>query len=190
MTKTKTRYREAFVYAFGIAIIIFLPIVLWENGYFFFYGDFNVQQIPFYQLAHDAVKSGNIAWNWNTDLGVNFVGSYSFYLLGSPFFWITLLFPSSWVIYLIAPLLVIKFATASFTAYCYLQHHVKNSDYALIGALLYAFSGFSTYNIFYNHFHEVIAFFPLLLISVDLLMEGKARGFFAFSVVVNCITIY
>ena len=52
-----------------------------NKGYFFFYGDFNVQQIPFYKLAHEAVRSGSLFWNWYTDLGANFIGSYSFYLI-------------------------------------------------------------------------------------------------------------
>ena len=32
--------------------------VIYEKGNFFFFGDFNVQQIPFYRMAHDAVRSG------------------------------------------------------------------------------------------------------------------------------------
>ena len=36
---------------------------------FSFYGDFNVQQVPFYQMAHDAVRSGSFGWSWTTDLG-------------------------------------------------------------------------------------------------------------------------
>lgn len=190
LTQKKTRYREAFFIALLAAFLFFLPYIIYDKGYFFFFGDFNAQQIPFYKLAHEAIRSGNLEWNWNTDLGVNFIGSYSFYLLGSPFFWITLLFPNSWVPYLLAPLLMLKFATASLTAYCYLQRHVKNPDYALIGALLYAFSGFSTYNIFFNHFHEVIAFFPLLLLGLDCYMEENRRGVFAFAIMLNCLVNY
>ena len=42
-----------------------------DGGRFLFYGDFNVQQVPFYRIAHDAIRSGNIGWNHLTDLGVN-----------------------------------------------------------------------------------------------------------------------
>ena len=63
-----------------VAAAAFLPYVVLDKGRFFFYGDFNVQQIPFYQLAHQAVREGNIWWSWKTDLGANFIGSYSFYL--------------------------------------------------------------------------------------------------------------
>ena len=187
-------YREAFIFGLGIAAAIFLPFIISDNGYFFYYGDYNAQQIPFYHLAHDAVRAGETAWSWGTDLGANFIGSYSFYLLGSPFFMITLLFPPSFVPYLIAPLLILKFALASFTSYLYLSRHVSDQKNALIGALLYAFSGFATYNIFYNHFHEMIVFFPLLLLGIDMIMEadaGKEKyGFFAVTVALNCFANY
>ena len=141
-SKQKERYKESFFIALFIAFMFFIPFMLMNKGYFLFYGDFNAQQVPFYKLAHKAVKSGEIFWNWNTDLGANFIGSYSFYLIGSPFFWLTLPFPNDMVPYLMGPLLILKFACSSFTAYCYLRRFCRNKDNALIGALLYAFSGY------------------------------------------------
>jgi hypothetical protein len=60
------------------------------HGYFLYYGDFNVQQVPFYQMVHDAIRSGEWQWSYTTDLGSSLVGSYTFYLLGSPFFWLSM----------------------------------------------------------------------------------------------------
>lgn len=156
-------YFKAFVYGIGISFLFFIPFIIYDKGYFLFYGDFNVQQVPFYQMAHDAVRSGSFGWSWTTDLGANFIGSYSFYLLGSPFFWLTLPFPSAAVPYLMGPLLILKFGCASLTGYVYLKRYVQNQNFAVIGGMLYAFSGFSVYNIFFNHFHEAIVFFPLML---------------------------
>lgn len=189
-SKQKERYKESFFIALFIAFMFFIPFMLMNKGYFLFYGDFNAQQVPFYKLAHKAVKSGEIFWNWNTDLGANFIGSYSFYLIGSPFFWLTLPFPNDMVPYLMGPLLILKFACSSFTAYCYLRRFCRNKDNALIGALLYAFSGFSVYNIFFNHFHEAIVFFPLLLLSLEQLVCENRRGFFAFMVFVCSMVNY
>ena len=70
----------AFLMGIFIAAAFFVPYIVLGNGYFLFYGDFNVQQVPFYALAHDAIRSGNIGWSSVTDLGANFIGSYSFYL--------------------------------------------------------------------------------------------------------------
>ncbi|MCO7137100.1 YfhO family protein [[Clostridium] leptum] len=186
----KSRCLRTFLLALGASCIVFLPFIIVDQGYFLYYGDFNVQQIPFYQMCHDAIREGNIFWSWTTDLGANFISSYSFYNLGSPFFWLTLPFPSEVVPYLMAPLLMLKTALAATTSYAYIARFVRNKDYALIGGLLYAFSGFTTYNIFFNHFHEPIVFFPLLLIGLEEYMTNGRRGVFAAAVFVNCFVNY
>ena len=69
---------QTFLWGLGLSFLFFLPWIIYNHGYFFFYGDFNVQQIPFYQMIHDSVQSGNIGWSYTTDLGANIIGSYSF----------------------------------------------------------------------------------------------------------------
>ena len=183
-------YLKAFVYGLCISFLLFIPFILVDEGLFLFYGDFNVQQVPFYQMCHDAVRSGNVKWSWTTDLGANFVGSYSFYLVGSPFFWLTIPFPSEAVPYLMGPLLILKFACASLTGTIFIRRYVKDSSSAVLGGLLYGFSGFSVYNIFFNHFHEAIIVFPLLLWALDEYMEKRRRGVFAFMVFLSCFVNY
>lgn len=183
-------FLKAFFYGLAMSFLVFLPFVIVDNGYFLYYGDFNVQQVPFYQMCHDAIRSGNIGWSWTTDLGANFIGSYSFYLLGSPFFWLTIPFPSEAVPYLMAPLLVLKFACASLTGFVYLRRYVRREAWAVVGGILYAFSGFSVYNVFFNHFHEAIVMFPLLLAAMDEYMETRRRGVFALAVFGCCFVNY
>ena len=183
-------FLKAFFLGLGLSFLVFIPFIVVDGGRFLFYGDFNVQQVPFYRLAHDAVRSGNLGWNHLTDLGVNFIGSYSFYLLGSPFFWLTIPFPSEWLQYLMGPLLILKFACATLTGYIYIHRYTKNRDSALIAGVLYAFSGFSVYNIFFNHFHEAIVFFPLLLAALDEYMATRRRGIFALAVFACCVVNY
>ncbi len=186
--------KEKKMFTFLVALItaacLFVPYMIMSECYFTFYGDFNVQQIPFYQMCHEAIREGNVNWNWLTDLGSDFVGSYAFYLLGSPFFWVTLIFPNSFVPYLMGPLLVLKFACASLTGYLYIRRFTKTAYAASLGGLLYAFSGFSIYNIFFNHFHEAIIAFPLLLLAMELLITENRRGVFALAVAFCAITNY
>ncbi len=181
---------STFLTALGVAALIFIPFIILGHGYFLFYGDFNVQQVPFYKMCHEMIRSGNIGWNWETDLGVNFIGSYSFYLLGSPFFWLTIPFPNWMVPYLMGPLLILKFACAALTSYCYIRRFTKTPEAARLGGLLYAFSGFSVYNIFFNHFHEAIIFFPIMLLAMELLITENRRGVFAAAVFLCAISNY
>ncbi|MBQ9082249.1 MAG: YfhO family protein [Clostridia bacterium] len=181
---------RVFALAFFTAGVIFLPFMIFDQGYFLFYGDFNVQQIPFYQLVHDAIRNGDWGWNWNTDLGANLIGSYTFYNLTSPFFWLTLPFPNDFVPYLMGPLYMLKFACASLGAYCYLKRYVRSEDTAILGGLLYGFCSFSVYKVFFNHFHEAIVVFPFLLAALDEYMYHRRRGVFAFAVFTSCFVNY
>lgn len=175
----------------AICAIVTVGLVVYRNGGIFtYYGDYNCQQIAFYMHAHELVKTGQIGWDWNTDLGVNFIGSYSFYLLFSPFFWLTLPFETSAVPYLMAPLFVLKFMTCAATSYFYIIRFIKDRRFAVIGGLLYAFSGYCIYNLFFNHFLDVVAFFPLILIGLEMLITEDRHGPFALAVALNAIVNY
>ena len=175
----------------AICGIITVGLVVYRNGGIFtYYGDYNCQQIAFYMHCHELVTSGNIGWDWNTDLGVNFIGAYSFYLIFSPFFWLTLPFDTSVVPYLMAPLFVLKFMTCAITSYFYVARFVKDKRFAVVASLLYAFSGYSIYNIFFNHFLDVVAFFPLMLIGLEMLITENKHGVFAFTVALNAMVNY
>lgn len=187
----KTNYGlKTFLWGLLFAFLMFIPFIAYNNGYFLYYGDFNVQQVPFYQMIHDSIRRGNFFWSSTTDLGANIIGSYSFYLIGSPFFWLTLPFPSDAVPYLMGPLLILKFACASWAGYLYINRYVREKNFAVIGGLLYGFSGFSVYNIFFNHFHEAIIIFPILLYAVDEYMINKRRGLLALTVFASCLMNY
>lgn len=179
-----------FFLSFFLAVSFFLPYIIMDRGYFFYIGDYNAQQIPFNMLANEAVREGNVFWNWNTDLGANFIGSYAFYLLGSPFFLIQLILPTSAIPIALPWVLCLKFAVSGFTSYLYIERFIKNKNYALLAALMYAFSSFSLYNIFFNHFNDVIALFPLLVFALEEFMEKDRKGIFAFAVFINALCNY
>lgn len=184
------------------AAIFFLPFYIIDGGFFHYAGDFNSQQISFYRYMNGFIKGAGYpdgmagaarsTFSWATDLGSGAMNAYSFYLYGSPFFWLSLIFPQNWLPYLMVPLLVLKFAVAGGGAYRYLCRYVRRSDYAVLGACLYAFSGFSIYNVFFNHFIDVVALFPWMLWALDetLYEQEEHYGLFAFWVGVNLLNNY
>ncbi|MCR5669846.1 MAG: YfhO family protein [Butyrivibrio sp.] len=170
--KVGKMYTSAIMFAssFLMYILAVLPIFIKRGLPFFYYGDYNVQQVPFYILAHRAIRSGELFWNWNVDLGGTMAGDFSFYLWGSPFFWITVLFPEGAIPYLMPFLMALKYAFAATCAYLYIKRYVGRYVYAMIGGYLYAFSGFNACNIVFNHFTDSVAFFPLFLLLFEDLM--------------------
>ncbi|MDO5601815.1 MAG: YfhO family protein [Oscillospiraceae bacterium] len=180
-------YLLSFAACFATAFFLFLPFIIVDKGFFLYCGDFNSQQIPFYSYCVDTIRSGGASFSWATDLGSGFVTSYSFYNLGSPIFWLACLFPGWMMPYLLAPLLCLKFGLAGLGAYGFLKRYVRHRNTALFGALLYTFSGFAVYNIFFNHFIEAVMLFPYLLWSMDDFFYDKRRGAFPLVVALNLL---
>jgi len=183
------------------AAIFFLPFYILDGGFFHYAGDFNSQQITFYRYMNGFVKGAGYpdsafagaprnTFSWATDLGSGVMNAYSFYLYGSPFFWLSVLLPQSWLPYMMVPLLVLKFGVAGGGAYLYLRRYVKSANYAVLGACLYALSGFAVYNVFFNHFVDVVALFPYLLWALDEAIYENRHGLFAFWVAVNLLNNY
>lgn len=187
---TNEKYLTAFLMGFFCLLISVIPVMIADGGYFIYYGDFNAQQIPFYNLANNAVRNGQFGWNWYTDLGSDFMTSYSFYLAGSPFFWLSTILPRSLVTLSMPFLLALKHGVATLTAYAYIRRFVRSKNASLVGAILYAFSGFQVYNIFFNHFQDVTAFFPLLLIAMEENINNNRKGYFALTVALMAFINY
>ncbi|MDO5132492.1 MAG: YfhO family protein [Eubacteriales bacterium] len=150
-----------------VYLLAVLPFLIKKNGLFFYYGDYNVQQVPFLIFAHRAVRQGKLFWNPMVDLGGSMTGNFAFYLWGSPFFWLTIPFPEAWLPYMMPFLMALKYGTAAAASFAWIRTQTKTDRAALCGAFLYAFSGFQACNIVFQHFHDVTAFFPLYLLAFD-----------------------
>lgn len=172
----KKPYWQVFTLCFLLAAMLFLPISLQDaiQGHVFHYaGDYNTQSMLFWQYCNEFVKSGG-SYSWVTDLGSGFLTSYAFGIIGSPFFWLSLIVPSEFMPWAMIPLFALKFAVAGSGAYLWSKRWVKNKDYAMLTGILYAFSGYSIYSIFYNTFLDTIALFPYLLMALDnAVCDGK-----------------
>lgn len=163
---------------FLVGVASFSYYMYLDGGVFTVADDFNVQQIPFLTALNHYVKNKSGMWCWNVDLGTQMIGAYSFYNLGSPFVWLTFLFPKSSVPYLTGWFYILKYVVAGITAYLYLRIFVKNRKYAVLGGVLYSFSGFQSVNLLFFHFHDVVAFFPLMLLGLERLITKHKRGLF------------
>ncbi len=180
LQKQKSWYWRTFFICLGLAAALFLPHCLIDasQGDFFRYaGDFNDQMIPFYQYTNAFVKEGG-TFSWATDLGSGFVNAYSYYSLGSPFFWLTILLPSRWMPWLMAPMMCLKFAAAGSGAYLWLRRWSRDQRMAVLAGCLYAFCGFNIYNIFFYFFLDAPAIFPYMLAALDdTAIDGKKGRF-------------
>ncbi len=179
------------VSALFASLLSFLPFLIADQGFFTLAYDYNHQQIPFTAAAAEGIRglfSGE--WIWNLDLGSSLITGFGFYNLGSPFFWMTLPFPKESFPCLAVFIYTLKYMTAAVVAYGWLRQFVKADRFAVLGGLLYAFSGFQSTNLLFYHFHDIVAFFPLLPWALDRLMKEKKDLLFPFAVFLNCLVNY
>lgn len=182
LKKDKSLKTKAFLLAFLSSFLMFLPFLIIQGGYFTYFGDFTSQTVVFNSQCNDLIKNGQTSWCWWNNAGTDFVEAFSYYTLGSPFFYITLLFPADLIPYLLVPIMSLKIGLASLFAYIYMQQYVKNNYSALIGAVLYALSGWTIYNLFFYTFLDALIFFPLIIYSLDRFILENERGLLCFTV--------
>ena len=183
-------YRTAFILNLLAGIFVFGWSILLNRGLFSLAGDFNVQQIPFAMHGAELIKSGQVGFDYAIDLGSGFIGGMAFYILGNPSFYLSLLLPSKFFMYAVGWFYLLKYALAGLTAFAWIRRHTEKPYAALIASLVYAFSGFSGEALLFYHFHDVVWLFPLLLLTLDQLLQEKKRGRFLLAVAANFFVCY
>ena len=157
-----------------IGILAFAPIWMQNGGRYMDYGDYFLQYVPFMKELKRMVASGSLAWSWNSFLGDGFVGAYSYYTVFNPFAWIVALFPDDYILYATLFVTIFKLAVCMVASMLYMRRFCRKDSYALIGALLYTFSGFTLVNTSFYFFLDVIVLFPFVMYGLEqLICEGK-----------------
>ena len=158
-----------------ITIVGIFPSLV-QNGCFVLSTDMASQEVPFIIETKRMLTSGCPLWSWNHLIGDNFIASYTFYTLTSPFVWINCLFPDQWMLYGITFTLLLKMLCTGLVAYVYLRKMSISTDASIVGALMYAFSSFAVSNLFYYHFLEPMIAFPLLLTAIERFIRRERYG--------------
>ena len=159
--------------------VLFFATSLFTN-YFTtpFSGDYAAQQISFYTNGYDDwwhfFTTGEfVLYDTNTFLGANNIGSNSFYYLLDPFFLPILLFPRQFIAQGMAIMTIFKIAGAGMTFYLYLRYMGASRRASKIAGIAYAFSGWTAWYLWFNHFTDITIAFPLMLLGVEKVLKEK-----------------
>ncbi len=158
-------------------------------------GDYVMQQIPFYYNGYDDwwhfFKTGEfVLWDSSTYLGTNNIGSNSFYYYLNPFFLPILLFPRALVPQGLAVLMIGKMVGAGLIMRVYLKYLGVSEKTSRLFGLVYAYCGWITYYLWFNHFMEVAIIYPLIFLGIEKLLKEKRPWLLAFSLFLMGITNY
>lgn len=173
-----------------IGIITFAPVWLQHGGQYMEYGDYFLQYVPFIKELKRMLLSGSLSWSWNSFLGDGFIGAYSYYTVFNPFAWIVALFPDRHILYGTMFATILKLSISMIAAMLYMRRFCKKDSYALIGALLYTFSGFTLVNTNFYFFLDVIAVFPFVLYGLEQLIFENKKTVYVLALMLNAAINY
>lgn len=161
-----------------LAAVLILAVIYKDGGLFMPMYEYSASALPYTMFMNRAVHEGNLLWNFGLDLGGNVIESFSFYNLGSVLSWPLYLVPTSWVAGLMGPYLILKLGLAGCSTAHFLKRHLKDRAVILLTTFLYVFSGFTFSNLIIIYVVDAMVLFPMLVSSLEGLIEEKKKGHF------------
>ena len=164
--------------------LLFLGVLFFCTSLFINYfttpftGDYTAQQFAFYTNGYDDwwhfFTTGEfVLYDQNTFLGADNIGSNSFYYLFDPFFLPILLVPRQLVPQGMAILTIFKMSAAGMVFFVYMRYLGASRKASKITGIAYAFSGWVTWYLWFNHFTEISIAFPLILLGIERVLRTK-----------------
>lgn len=185
-------YTIIFLGIFSLYYGLFLvegKTLIWKsdgiNQHFSILYDFN-------EIIRNFIKNpsgGIMEWSWNIGYGSNIIGAYSYYIIGDPFSYLSLLFPLDKLEIVYDLLIGIRLYSAglAFILYC---KRMKFSNYGtILGSISYAFSGFIIMSaIRHPYFINPLIILPLVFICIENILDNKRKYLFSIIVSVSMIS--
>lgn len=132
-------------------------------------------------------------FSWNMGLGLDVIGQYSYYVLGDPFAYLSLLFPMKYLEHTYTFLILLRMFCVGVSFIWYGRYHGKtHSNFnLLLGAIIYTFSSFALFaGVRHPYFLNAMISFPLLLWGVDKLLEENKKIPLAILIAISAISNY
>ena len=155
--------------------------------------DMAQQYMPFLASLRYLGKGDNsIFFNWSHSLGGNYLGLFAYYL-ASPFSWLTLLFDLQHMPEAIYLLTLLKIGLCGLTFSIFLDRGVTKKQGNPVIILFSCCYALMSYNILYCvciMWLDVIILFPLILLGVERLLQGKRGGLYLITITLAFLTNY
>lgn len=189
-------YSILFVLISIIAFIIFFK----NNCSFIWNADGLKQHYIFLKDFNELIRglfanpsNGIDLFSWNMGLGLDVIGQYSYYVIGDPFAYISLLFPMKHLDIAYTFLVLLRMYCIGIAFMIYAKYHGKcKSRYnILIGAIVYTFSSFTLFaGVRHPYFLNAMILLPLLLTGVDRLLRENKKIPLTVFVAISAISNY
>lgn len=145
----------------------------------------------FNQILRNIFKDGIPMFSWNMGLGLDVIGQYSYYIIGDPFAYLSLLFPLQRLEFAYNVLVILRIYCVGLAFIAYCKYQKKEKIATLIGAISYTFCGFVLYaGVRHPYFTNALILLPLNLIGVEKLLKENKKVYFIFIIFISVVNNY
>ncbi|MBQ8893468.1 MAG: YfhO family protein [Clostridia bacterium] len=131
------------------------------------------------------------AWDLSIGLGGDIITTLHYYALGDPFNLLSVFFPAAYMDLCYSLIVVLRLYCAGLAAMAFFRHWKAQPLPALLGALCYCFSGFAIApGVFHPFFAGPMIWFPLLLLGMEYILEGKKPWLFSATVALAAVSSF
>lgn len=183
----KKIYKPALL-CFILAVFIIIPFIVLNDGILTLCEDFNAETIPYLFHIHDTIYNFDFGWDWFFDLGGDSLQSLAAIGAFNPTTLLNALLPRNLILYALPWFVILRLTIMGCGAYLYLSRYVKKDNTALIGSVLYTFSGYTACSFVFNFVNDAFVIFPLALWGLDELVIQNKRGIFAFLIFITALS--
>lgn len=128
-------------------------------------------------------------WDLSIGLGGDVLTTLSYYVLGDPLCLLSFFVPADKTEWLYNFLVLLRLYLAGLAFLGYARHRGCQPSGALLGAIVYAFSFYSTVvAVLHPYYLNPLIYLPLLLWGIDRLLEGKGRAGFVLAVFLAAVS--
>lgn len=188
----KLKKSPLFIYTviFSVFILGFIVYFKLHNRSFIWAADGMYQHYPilydFNELVRGFLKNpfgGINEWSFNIGYGADIIGTYSYYVLGDPFAYLSLLFPMDKLELAFNVLIVLRLYVAGLAFMLYAKKMKFSYRAQALGSISYALSSFVLFQaIRHPYFINPLIIIPFAFICVEYVLENRKK--YLFSIVV------
>lgn len=176
-----------------ISIVVFFSFIKSEKSFIWQTDGFKQHYVileNFNQTIRNLIN--NIStFSWNSGLGLDNIGQFSYYILGDPFAYLSLLFPMKYLKYAYSFLIILRIYCTGLSFIFYCKYNQKAKYGTLIGALMYTFCGYILYaSIRHPFFTNAAILLPLMFSGIDRILKEDKYILFTFISALSAISNY
>ncbi len=146
----------------------------------------------FNEIVREFLKNpmnGFPEWSWSIGYGSDVIGTYSYYVLGDPFSYISLLFPLDKLEIAYEFLICLRLYLSGLAFIVYAKRMNFSKEASILGSISYAFSGFVLMSaVRHPYFINPLIILPLAFVCIENVIENKKKYLFSIIVAISMIS--